>query len=179
MINSIVEFEKLAFKAIKELTFEQHCIYCAWCMDRLYASYAPLMAERLGLEMATLTKACHEQITKTIKERTFTVDKSYKERHSLQRMGIHLELNTLKVEDCAILKLTEAIDNTFRFIVTKNTGLVMLMPLLSIEIIDTILSNEFMIDTSDIDQIISHKLLQKEFEAQLKQLKEVKEYSYK
>lgn len=174
MIQSIAEFEKLAFKAITALSFERKCIYCAWCVNRLYASYAPLLAERLGPEVAMHTKACRDHLSKTIEERTFTVSKWYKDQHRMQRIDIEFELGVSSSEDCAMRAMTEALDNMFQFMATKKINFVMLMPLLSVEIIHTILLNEYGLDAIDIDQIIGHELLQKEFEAQLELLRDAR-----
>lgn len=176
MIHSIAEFEKLAFRAIEVLSYEQKCIYCAWCIYRLHTSYAPLLAERFGPKAAAHTKACKDHLLSTIQGGTFIIDKWYWDQHRIQRIDIELELGVLSSEDCAIRALMEAIDDTFKFMATKNSDFIMPMPLLSIEIIHTILSNEYGFGTCDIDDLIGHELLQKELEEQLEVLNGAKGY---
>jgi len=177
MINSIYEFEKIALKAIAEFSFEGNCIYCDWCVNRLYISYSSLLTERLGPSRAALTKECKDQLSTAIRDKTFIIKNYYRNQHRMQRLDIEFELDFRNSEDCAILKLTEAIDNTFQFMTTKSCDLVILMPLLSVEIIDAILTNEYGIDTSDLDRIIGHELLQKEFGTQLKLLNDAKSHN--
>ncbi len=173
MIHSITEFEKLAYNAIVQLSFEQKCAYCAWCVKRLYTSYATLLPLKLSAKQARLTTACHNHIVKAVETRTFSIKSSYKDRYTMLRIDLDFDLNFEDSEEQAILKLAEAIDITLRFIATKNNDLVILMPLMSLQIIDTILTNEYGLDTSEIDKVIGHELLQREFMAQLNTLRTI------
>ncbi|GEM_PF-2822114 len=174
MINSISEFERLVFIEIVELSYEEKCIYCDWSVNRLYASYSSLLIIRFGPLVAALAETCKDHLSKAVQDKTFIIDDHFRNQHSMQRLEIEFELDFRKSEDCAILKLTEAIDSTFKFMVTKKSDFVMLMPLLPVEIIHTVLSNEYGLDAEDIDRIIWHELFQKEFEKQLERLKNVR-----
>ncbi|MCH5684300.1 hypothetical protein LWM68_08500 [Niabella sp. W65] len=105
--------------------------------------------------------------------RTFSIKSSYKDRYTTLRIDLDFDLNFEDSEEQAILKLAEAIDITLRFIATKNNDLVILMPLMSLQIIDTILTNEYGLDTGEIDKVIGHELLQREFMAQLNTLRTI------
>ena len=169
-------YQKKLLADFKKLDPQQLLFFSAWCCDHLFNQYKGEIDERISSGVRQFVAECLNEIWNIV-DNPSGIKKTVISNllNNIKEMDIENELSPDETEDIAITKIVECIENTLRFALEKDQVMAVANAFLPIDVIDSILVNQYGIDTTDPDANINHELFQKEFIAQDKLIHYLKE----